>query len=988
MPSRFPPILFYSPRELGGLGMVSLANPFVPDSDLRYTLNYFIKNNSTCIKYLKIQTIPSLTNYLLNWEYEFLDSYKIWTEYLKRKIQSTLNNQNISFEVLKDLWNKGVPRINTLFQKNRHIFAYDHGWRIRLEMKKYNSIKFEPFWWTSDKHDGKLWDLNKYRIDLIQILGGVENILEHTLFKGTYFSNWEGLFWEKVSGFEQQYKSKLITNAQRNGLNQIPNRRFILWWSPTVNRANVFVGFRTQLDLTGIFMYGKIPTLKISLIQIFRSHLWQKIHESITIDISKILDKHMNFLQIQTVQKELIHPKKSFKKNSSCADIVLYSIFKWKIEFPSLLVNNLSNMKNKKIIFSNKFWFDIQLRWGDFDSHDIERYSRSKFLEYTSDLQSIYPSLTGVVISIDLAYNIFSAYGYWFKNLKFLIYKALLKILKTNPSLYILRERIRKSLQLFKSESKHSFLGLENFINSIDKKSTWLLDDSFFYRVCIKQSGEGNIIIKPINGVLFVFLPEDGKMFFRIIHKSYWQGQKRLSQLAKWKAAEEVVKLIKHISIDQQPRQIIVLKKSSINSMTIQMIDFPNIIIKSSLIRIPFQSLVKLNKIRKIIDCSTLNNLLILNLYDDWLKSVSSFTAFSRLLLILKAIKINLKEVKIIFNEFKTTYKKDINRLWPNITDEKWARLEIMFKDIIIDNYCYLKKINPKSLSQQDIRLIILGFASNLNYKSSSIYDIDCNLIHPIHIVQVNDKSGKNLLVSIYSKAELKNFISIRNWQYRSIFVEKQNLLLKNLKIEYCFSMINKTILIIPKNLIKHFFFMSSPLSQIISLMFGFLKNKKIKIYEIRLLLIPPQIFNHNYLTFKTGFINHQLLTNLSFFGFIVSIYSVEPLHNQIKELISNLCQICIDNYITSKFNLILISSSFYNCNLLGLQIKKFNHKNKKFIEKKIQIFITDRFFGFFLAPFNKKWNYFFRPLCFENLIKSKYVLNTPISFFNYIHYT
>ena len=25
--------------------------------------------------------------------------------------------------------------------------------------------------------------------------GGVEGILEHTLFKGTYFPTWEGLFW-------------------------------------------------------------------------------------------------------------------------------------------------------------------------------------------------------------------------------------------------------------------------------------------------------------------------------------------------------------------------------------------------------------------------------------------------------------------------------------------------------------------------------------------------------------------------------------------------------------------------------------------------------------------------------------------------------------------------------------------------------------------------------------------------------------------------
>lgn len=34
-------------------------------------------------------------------------------------------------------------------------------------------------------------------------------------------------------------KFKKLTNAQRSGLNQIPNRRFTLWWSPTINRANV-----------------------------------------------------------------------------------------------------------------------------------------------------------------------------------------------------------------------------------------------------------------------------------------------------------------------------------------------------------------------------------------------------------------------------------------------------------------------------------------------------------------------------------------------------------------------------------------------------------------------------------------------------------------------------------------------------------------------------------------------------------------------------
>lgn len=63
---------------------------------------------------------------------------------------------------------------------------------------------------------------------------------------------------------------------------------------------------------------------------------------------------------------------------------------------------------------TQKYWLDVQLRWGDYDSHDIERYSRAKFLDYTTDNMSIYPSPNGVLIAIDLAYNLYSAYGNWF----------------------------------------------------------------------------------------------------------------------------------------------------------------------------------------------------------------------------------------------------------------------------------------------------------------------------------------------------------------------------------------------------------------------------------------------------------------------------------------------------------------------------------------------------------------------------------------------
>lgn len=106
----------------------------------------------------------------------------------------------------------------------------------------------------------------------------------------------------------------------------------------------------------------------------------------------QVFDQELDALEIETVQKETIHPRKSYKMNSSCADILLFAAYKWTMSKPSLMGDTNDVFDQKP---SNKFWLDVQLRWGDYDSHDIERYTRAKFLDYTTDNMSIYPSPTG-----------------------------------------------------------------------------------------------------------------------------------------------------------------------------------------------------------------------------------------------------------------------------------------------------------------------------------------------------------------------------------------------------------------------------------------------------------------------------------------------------------------------------------------------------------------------------------------------------------------
>ncbi|KAF6775219.1 hypothetical protein AHF37_05547 [Paragonimus kellicotti] len=1052
MPARFPPVVFYTPKELGGLGMLSMGHVLIPQSDLRWSkqTDVGITHFRSGMSHEEDQVIPNLFSYILTWETEFRDSQSVWAEYALKRQEANAQNRRLTLEDLEDSWDRGIPRINTLFQKDRHTLAYDKGWRVRTEFKQYQVLKQNPFWWTHQRHDGKLWNLNNYRTDMIQALGGVEGILEHTLFKGTYFPTWEGLFWEKASGFEESMKYKKLTNAQRSGLNQIPNRRFTLWWSPTINRANVYVGFQVQLDLTGIFMHGKIPTLKISLIQIFRAHLWQKIHESVVMDICQVFDQELDALEIETVQKETIHPRKSYKMNSSCADILLFASYKWPVSRPSLLADskrltledledswdrgiprintlfqkdrhtlaydkgwrvrtefkqyqvlkqnpfwwthqrhdgklwNLNNyrtdmiqalggvegilehtlfkgtyfptweglfwekasgfeesMKYKKLTnaqrsglnqipnrrftlwwsptinranvsdslvlsrikdlmdgtTTQKFWIDIQLRWGDYDSHDVERYARAKFLDYTTDNMSIYPSPTGVMIAFDLAYNLHSAYGNWFPGCKPLIQQAMVKIMKANPALYVLRERIRKALQLYSSEPTEPYLSSQNYNELFSNQIIWFVDDTNVYRVTIHKTFEGNLTTKPINGAIFIFNPRTGQLFLKIIHTSVWAGQKRLGQLAKWKTAEEVAALIRSLPVEEQPKQIIVTRKGMLDPLEVHLLDFPNIVIKGSELQLPFQACLKVEKFGDLILKASEPQMVLFNLYDDWLKSISSYTAFSRLILILRALHVNNDKAKIVLKPDKTTVTEP-HHIWPSLSPDDWIKVEYQLKDLILADYGKKNNVNVASLTQSEIRDIILGMEiSAPSQQRQQIAEIEKQAKEQSQLTATTtrtvNKHGDEIISTTTSNYETLHFSSKTEWRVRAISATNLYLRTNNIYVSSDDIKENGYTYILPKNILKKFITISDLRTQIAGYLYGVSPPDNSQIKEIRCIVMPPQWGTHQTVHLPNGLPQDEYLREMEPLGWI----HTQP--NELPQLSPQVSEVtCVQSFI------------------------------------------------------------------------------------------
>lgn len=1008
MPARFPPAVFYTPKELGGLGMLSASHILIPASDLRWSkqTDMGITHFRAGMNHQEEKMIPTIFRYISTWENEFLDSQRVWSEYAIKRQEALEQNRRITFEDMESSWDRGIPRISTLFQKDRQTLAYDKGHRIRKMFKQYNLARFNPFSWTNSTHDGKLWNLNSYRTDVIQALGGIETILEHTLFKGTGFDSWEGLFWEKASGFEDSLKFKKLTNAQRSGLSQIPNRRFTLWWSPTINRANVYVGFLVQLDLTGIFLHGKIPTLKISLIQIFRAHLWQKIHESVVQDICQVLDKELEVLRIDSVEKQAIHPRKSYKMNSSCADVVLTSTYKWNVSKPSLLHDTNDQME----IPTNKFWIDVQLRYGDYDSHDISRYTRAKFLDYTTDATSSYPSPTGAMVGIDLAYNMYSVYGNWFPGFKSLMRNSLVEIMKSNPALYVLRERIRKSLQLYYSQPQEALLNSSNYADLFNNDTRFFVDDTNVYRVTVHRTFEGNLTTKPINGCVFILNPRTGQLFLKIIHTSVWSGQKRLGQLAKWKTAEEVAALIRSLPIEERPKQVIATRKGILDPLGVHMLDFSNITIRNSELHLPFAAALKIGKLADVVLKANEPQMVLFNFYDDWLKTISSYTAFSRVILLLRALSISPDRTNLLLRPDASVVTQE-HHIWPSFSDEQWIDIETQLRDLILNDYAQKHDVEIQSLTQTEIRDIILG----QDVKVPSVKQQETAAIEGMNNTEENNNNqitalktkttnvhGENILTVTTSNYEQQNFASKAEWRQRAIATNNLHLRTKNVFVSSNDYIDDESFTyVLPKNLLKKFVQISDVRTQIGAFVYGASPPDNAQVKEIKFIALVPQLGNsHSIQLPKRVPEKSGPLKDMELLGWIHTqsddLNALSPIDIATEASLMNNNESWTDlaaTFVVS-FTPGSISLAAYTLTKEGYEWGLTNkdlvsdqpHGYSTDFSRKSQLLLSDRVVGSFMVPDDNVWNFSFLGPIFDSSSSFDLKVDIPLPFYHELH--
>lgn len=1012
--SRFPPAMFYAPSDLGGLGMLSVGHSLIPAADTVYSkatatgAQYFFSGltNSESIP------IPNVLQYYTPWETEIRESENAWLEFRSKEREAKASGGRVSLDDVEHILDKGLPRIRVRFSRNAGLFHFNTGFRLRLEFQRYQEGKYLKNWWFHPEHDGNICGgiLEKYRADMNIALGGVEAILEHSLFKGTGFPSWEGIEFNRSGGFENTKKDSHLAKQQRAGLTKVPNQRFALWWSPTINRSDVQAGLESQIELTGVFMFGKLETIKKSLIKIFSGSLWEKSHHAVVHDVaSKLKDSAPQFgASSVTLQQQ--HPQKAYTFTSSSPDIILVSATRWPVSLQQSCISDELSDEYKQMTTS-KFFIDIQLRWGNYDSHNIAEYARKKFREYS--IAKMYSFPAGVVIAIDLAYNCFSGFGYWIPNLKPFLVKLMNVIMKHNITLNTLRDRMKRDLGLFSSSPTEASLSDTNLAELFSSEMrTWIVDDSATYVTSEQPTPDGGKKFKSENGAVLVFDPVFGYLKMSVVHKSVFAGQKRRSKLARDKAAEEVASWLRSTPKNEHPGKIIVTRsrfRQTLHNMLV--LDHPNIVIGQSDLNLALPMILRHSKLVDLRISATESKGWEFCIYDDWQQSLQfqPITCFNLLNLVLRGYHINLQHTRQIL---VPDLHVDVLPLhfWPTYVSRKeWEQVALRLQEMIIADAARRMNVSPKDFTEKEKEGILLGKKmTSVEIQEEEMKEIEAmrrtKLAEPV-TVNVTTASGEVAKRKVRSAFNFGEIGLESNWRARSL--ADATFLNANTRVtlDTDRTTSHSEQLLIPEDLAQKLLSICDVKVQCLAYLFGHSLSNMSQVMEVVAIMVPPQAGSARETRTSAKLplaSSHLVNNNLKLLG-ILRVCECEP------EIMSHdlglLARVIEENEGISKldsFVSVVMSLSpkevLGRCHTITSDGMSWARDHWQGILKKTpeeipvsyytacRCRLSTQTFGFFLVPTERIWNYAFKGALWHENATFDVAVDIPLPFFHPSH--
>jgi len=447
-----------------------------------------------------------------------------------------------------------------------------------------------------------------------------------------------------------------------------------------------------------------------------------------------------------------------------------------------------------------------------------------------------------------------------------------------------------------------------------------------------------------------------------------------------------------------------VTRKGMLDPLEVHLLDFPNIVIKGSELQLPFQAIMKLEKFGDLILKAMQPEMVLFNLYDDWLKTISSYTAFSRLILVLRALHVNTDRSKVILKPTKATITQ-AHHIWPSLSDEDWIKVEVALKDLILADYGKKNNVNVASLTQSEIRDIILGMEiAPPSIQRQQIADIEKQSKEANQVTAVTTKTvnihGDEMIVTTQSPHEQAVFSSKTDWRVRALSATSLHLRTHYIYVNSEDIKETGCTYVMPKNILKRFICVADLRTQIAAYLYGASPPDNPQVKEIRCIVFVPQVGSHQSVTLPQQLPEHEYLKDMEPLGWIHTQPNEAP-HLSALDVTTH-ARFLADTKSWDANSTVIITCSFTpgSCSLTAYRLTPQGYQWGKSNKdtgpnpagylpshcEKVQMLLSDIFLGFFMVPEGGIWNYNFMGVKHNLSMKYNLTLDHPKEFYDEAH--
>ncbi len=466
--------------------------------------------------------------------------------------------------------------------------------------------------------------------------------------------------------------------------------------------------------------------------------------------------------------------------------------------------------------------------------------------------------------------------------------------------------------------------------------------------------------------------------------------------------------LIRSLPVEEQPKQLIVTRKGLLDPLEVNLLDFPNISIRASELQLPFQAAMKVEKLGDMILRATEPQMVLFNLYDEWLKSISSYTAFSRLILILRALQVNPDKSKLILRPDKTVITQD-HHIWPSLSDEDWIKVETQLRDLILNDYGKKNNVNVSSLTTSEVRDIILGMEiSAPSMQRQQAAELEKQQQEQQQLTAVTTKTqnvhGEEIIVTTTSQFEQQTFASKTEWQTRAIASTNLRMKSNNMYVSPMDGDGNDVTYVMPKNILKRFIAIADLRVQVAGYLYGSSPPDNDEVKEIKCIVMVPQIGGLRNVQLPQQLPQHELLKGMEPLGIIHTASGGELPYMSAAD-VTHHARLLEAHSAWDKQGTLTVTVSFTPGSVsvsawaLTPQGYKWGAENRDVgsdqpqgfttvMGEKRQMLLSEKFRGFFLVPESGRWNYSFMGSAFNGIEKKpvRVKLDTPMPFYSDLH--